>query len=225
MIEVTETDLINLDTDGSLTSLLGDNDLAQKIENGSIDTEAIQALNLSIPQLAVRVEDLVLHPPLTKLPGNLTLGISLENVFDDIAQKLDDSAKETLENLDRQLQELEDIGLTESSDNELSRDIISGLISGSFNDLTEQLENISVPEGGSPNVIIGGKSAWRALIDIHFCPIHGPSVVIEGSTSVFINGFPASRMLDELIEFGGSTNLLIQGEPTVIIGNSTILPE
>lgn len=219
IIEVTEAELIDLDTDGSLASLLGDDNLAQQIENGSIDTEAIQALNLSIPQLAVRVEDLVLHPPLTKLPGILTLGMSLETGLDDIAQKLDDSAKEALENLDRQLQELEDIGLTESSDNELSRDVISGLISGSFSGLTEQLENISVPEGGSPDVIIGGKSAWRALIDIHVCPIHGPSVVLEGSTSVFINGFPATRILDELVEFGGSINLLIQGSPTVIIGD------
>lgn len=62
---------------------------------------------------------------------------------------------------------------------------------------------------GSPNVLIGGQPAWRALADLHICPQivpgptlipHGVGVVQPGSQSVFINGLPAARMGDTITE-------------------------
>jgi uncharacterized Zn-binding protein involved in type VI secretion len=63
--------------------------------------------------------------------------------------------------------------------------------------------------------------------DIHMCvsaipiplpPPHGPGVVIDGSTGVFINNLPACRMGDTILEAFGPTNKIIKGEMTVIIG-------
>lgn len=79
------------------------------------------------------------------------------------------------------------------------------------------------PLGGSKNVIIGGMPAWRAIIDIHTCVLsdgpkpHVGGVVDMGSTTVFINNFPAARMGDKIIEVG-PTNLIITGKFNVIIG-------
>jgi uncharacterized Zn-binding protein involved in type VI secretion len=63
--------------------------------------------------------------------------------------------------------------------------------------------------------------------DIHVCvsaipvplpPPHGPGVVIDGSTGVFINNLPACRMGDTILEAFGPPNKIIKGEMTVIIG-------
>lgn len=79
------------------------------------------------------------------------------------------------------------------------------------------------PGPGSSNVIIGGMPAWRAVTDSHACPLttpnpHGSGIVLTGSTTVFINGFPAARMGDSIVEAGGSSNSIIMGDFTVIIG-------
>src|SRR6476619_891005 len=80
-----------------------------------------------------------------------------------------------------------------------------------------------LPGPGSVNVFIGGKPAWRALADSHTCPLvdvlkpHLGGVVIKCSTTVIINGFPAARMGDLVIEAGAS-NPIASGETTVIIG-------
>jgi len=69
------------------------------------------------------------------------------------------------------------------------------------------------PGLGSPNVIIGGQPAWRAVIDTHICPLseglqpHVGGVVIQGSAKVFINGFPAARQGDMLIEVGPTDSI------------------
>jgi len=84
------------------------------------------------------------------------------------------------------------------------------------------------PGLGSPNVLIGKRSAWRAVIDMHTCPLSdpGPSpsgiphvggVVTSGSTTVFINNSPAVRQGDMVQEATG-TNMILEGEPTVMIG-------
>ena len=79
------------------------------------------------------------------------------------------------------------------------------------------------PGMGSPTVFIGGRPAWRALTDVHVCPLsNGPQphvggVVMKGSTSVFINGFPAARQGDQITEAGGPNAILV-GELTVMIG-------
>lgn len=60
--------------------------------------------------------------------------------------------------------------------------------------------------------------------DIHNCatplpsPPHGPGVVINGSTTVLINGLPACRMGDTIIEALGPPNKIVGGCSTVVIG-------
>lgn len=80
-----------------------------------------------------------------------------------------------------------------------------------------------VPGIGSVNVLIGGKPAWRAGVDVHVCPLvdgvkpHVGGVVAVGSTSVLINGLPAARQGDLVVE-AGAPNAILLGEPTVLIG-------
>jgi len=60
--------------------------------------------------------------------------------------------------------------------------------------------------------------------DLHTCatplpiPPHGPGVVIDGSATVRINGFPACRAGDTIVEAVGPPNKIAGGEPTVMIG-------
>jgi uncharacterized Zn-binding protein involved in type VI secretion len=80
------------------------------------------------------------------------------------------------------------------------------------------------PGPGSPNVLIGGKPAWRALVDFHACPLvsgtvpHVGGVVASGgSASVLINNMPAARQGDTIVE-SGAPNSVTFGELTVLIG-------
>ena len=67
-------------------------------------------------------------------------------------------------------------------------------------------------------------SAAAGAADIHVCatplpiPPHGPGVVVDGSQSVMINGLPACRMGDTIVEALGPPNKIAMGCPTVIIG-------
>jgi uncharacterized Zn-binding protein involved in type VI secretion len=67
-------------------------------------------------------------------------------------------------------------------------------------------------------------SSSAAGADIHACttllppPPHGPGVVIDGSTTVLINGLPACRQGDTILEAVGPPDKIVMGEPTVIIG-------
>ena len=60
--------------------------------------------------------------------------------------------------------------------------------------------------------------------DIHACetplpvPPHGPGLVIDGSPTVLINGLPACRMGDTILEALGPPNTIAMGLPTCIIG-------
>ena len=60
--------------------------------------------------------------------------------------------------------------------------------------------------------------------DIHNCatplpvPPHGPGVVIDGSATVLINGLPACRVGDTIVEAVGPPNKITAGCFTVIIG-------
>jgi uncharacterized Zn-binding protein involved in type VI secretion len=82
------------------------------------------------------------------------------------------------------------------------------------------------PGPGSPNVLIGGMPAWRGLVDIHNCgtpsgptaPPHGPGTVIDGSSTVLINGSPACCMGCTIMEAVGPPNKIVGGCPTVLIG-------
>jgi len=76
---------------------------------------------------------------------------------------------------------------------------------------------------GSSNVLIGGKPAWRALADVHACPLvtgvvpHVGGTVAVGSSTVLINNMPAARQGDSIVE-SGPPNTIVGGEPTVLIG-------
>lgn len=64
-----------------------------------------------------------------------------------------------------------------------------------------------------------------ATVDIHTCstplpiPPHGPGVVIDGSTSVLINGLPACFMGNTVLEALGPPNKITMGCPNVLIGS------
>jgi uncharacterized Zn-binding protein involved in type VI secretion len=79
------------------------------------------------------------------------------------------------------------------------------------------------PGPGSVNVLIGGRPAWRIGSDFHACPLsdgpkpHVGGVVEAGSTSVMINGLPAARQGDRVVE-ASAPNAIAQGELTVLIG-------
>jgi uncharacterized Zn-binding protein involved in type VI secretion len=47
---------------------------------------------------------------------------------------------------------------------------------------------------------------------------HGIGVVVDGSKTVLINGLPACRMGDTIIETIGPPNKIAKGQPNVIIG-------
>ncbi len=60
--------------------------------------------------------------------------------------------------------------------------------------------------------------------DVQTCPVplpippHGPGLVLDGSTSVFIGGYAAARSGDPITEAVGPPNSIAAGEPTVVIG-------
>lgn len=76
---------------------------------------------------------------------------------------------------------------------------------------------------GSSNVLIGGMPAWRALADVHTCPLatgpvpHVGGITQPGSSTVFINDMPAARQGDTIVE-SGPPNSIAMGCPTVLIG-------
>jgi uncharacterized Zn-binding protein involved in type VI secretion len=67
-------------------------------------------------------------------------------------------------------------------------------------------------------------SGVGGMSDIHSCatplpiPPHGPGVVINGSTTVLINGLPACRQGDTILEAIGPANKITGGCFTVMIG-------
>jgi uncharacterized Zn-binding protein involved in type VI secretion len=69
-------------------------------------------------------------------------------------------------------------------------------------------------------------SAAAGAADIHVCatplplPPHGPGVIIDGSQTVLINGLPACRQGDTIIEAVGPPNKVAMGLPTVLIGDA-----
>lgn len=78
------------------------------------------------------------------------------------------------------------------------------------------------PGPGSPDVLIEGSPAWR-VTDFHSCPLatgpvpHVGGAVTMGSTSVLINGIPAARMGDTIVE-SGPPNTIVTGSQSVLIG-------
>lgn len=63
------------------------------------------------------------------------------------------------------------------------------------------------------------------VVDLHSCttppvppPIHGPGVVMGGSATVLINGLPACRVGDTVLEAFGPANKIAMGQVNVVIG-------
>lgn len=79
------------------------------------------------------------------------------------------------------------------------------------------------PGPGSETVMIAGMPAWRALSDAHTCPLvtgvvpHVGGVVSVASLTVLIEGLPAARMGDMVVE-AGPPNAIAVGCPNVMIG-------
>jgi uncharacterized Zn-binding protein involved in type VI secretion len=69
-------------------------------------------------------------------------------------------------------------------------------------------------------------SSMSGGADIHVCatplpiPPHGPGVIIDGSQTVLINGLPACRQGDTIVEAVGPPNKVAMGLPTVLIGDA-----
>jgi uncharacterized Zn-binding protein involved in type VI secretion len=90
-------------------------------------------------------------------------------------------------------------------------------------DLTSHGTPLS-PGLGSPSVSIGGQPAWRASVDVHSCPLsdgpkpHVGGVVVKGSGKVSINGMPAARQGDSIVE-SGQMNSISTGFSKVQIGD------
>jgi uncharacterized Zn-binding protein involved in type VI secretion len=73
---------------------------------------------------------------------------------------------------------------------------------------------------------IATMTAIGALADMHVCPVpvpippHGPGMVTQGSSSVFINKLPAARQGDKVMEACGGADPITMGCATVDIGDS-----
>ena len=67
-------------------------------------------------------------------------------------------------------------------------------------------------------------SSIAGMADQHVCatplpaPPHGPGVIVDGSQTVLINGLPACRMGDTVVEAVGPPNKVMMGLLTVLIG-------
>ncbi len=77
--------------------------------------------------------------------------------------------------------------------------------------------------GGNPTVLIGGRPAARAN-DFHSCPAvtgttpHVGGTICSGSASVLIGNMPAARMGDQAVCNAPSTDVIVSGETSVLIG-------
>jgi uncharacterized Zn-binding protein involved in type VI secretion len=69
-------------------------------------------------------------------------------------------------------------------------------------------------------------SGAAGAADIHVCatplplPPHGPGVVVDGSPTVLINGLPACRQGDTIVEAVGPSNKIAMGCMSVLIGDA-----
>ncbi|MFL9872634.1 PAAR domain-containing protein [Paraburkholderia megapolitana] len=72
---------------------------------------------------------------------------------------------------------------------------------------------------GSSNVFVNGKAAIRAHLSLGTCTDHSgpPQIVAQGSLTVYINGWPASRKEDKLT----CSAIINAGSPNVLVGGAT----
>ncbi|WP_338156721.1 PAAR domain-containing protein, partial [Xenorhabdus bovienii] len=82
--------------------------------------------------------------------------------------------------------------------------LASDAIAAASSAVTNFVDSFGSPDGmldsGSGNVMIEGKPAARATVDMAKCSKHpAPPLIAQGSESVFINGQPAARVGDKLV--------------------------
>ncbi len=88
----------------------------------------------------------------------------------------------------------------------------------------EQAAKAAASATMSSMISAAAASSPPGMADIHQCatplpvPPHGLGVVIDGSKTVLINGLPACRTGDTILEALGPTNKIVKGEMTVLIG-------
>lgn len=86
-------------------------------------------------------------------------------------------------------------------------------------------ELLKATEAAAMGAMIASMSGGASIhACVHISPIglppppHGPGVVIDGSQTVLINGLPACRMMDTILEGFGPPDKILVGCPTVIVG-------
>ncbi len=84
-------------------------------------------------------------------------------------------------------------------------------------------ESVKAAAAASMGTMIAGAAGGA---DIHACltplplPPHGPGVVVDGSQTVLINGLPACRQGDTIVEPVGPPDKIVLGLLTVLIGDA-----
>jgi uncharacterized Zn-binding protein involved in type VI secretion len=73
---------------------------------------------------------------------------------------------------------------------------------------------------GSPNVLVHGGKAWRAIRDEFDCPHHGPEKMPIGHTRVLVNNFQAGRVGDFLLGAGAPDQVI--GVNRVMLGEEPV---
>lgn len=85
-------------------------------------------------------------------------------------------------------------------------------------------ETLKAAEAAAMSAMIGSMSGGASIhACVHMAPVplpppHGPGVVIDGSQTVQVNGLPACRLGDTILEAFGPPDKIMMGCPTVIIG-------
>jgi len=82
----------------------------------------------------------------------------------------------------------------------------------------ETLKAAEAAAMGSMIAGAAGASDQHACTTVLPIPPHGSGVVVDGSQTVLINGLPACRQGDTIVEPIGPPNKISMGETTVIIG-------
>ena len=167
---------------------------------------------------AARTTDNVIHPlppVLTPGPGSLNVVIGFLPAWRGIggaaaaaiqsAKKISDAAIKVAE-----AATLAAAGTPAAPAAKLAEETAKTAAATTMGSMISGLAAVPSPSGGMP--------------DIHACltplpiPPHGPGVVVDGSKTVSINGLPACRMGDTIVEAVGPPNKIAKGEMTVIIG-------
>lgn len=86
-------------------------------------------------------------------------------------------------------------------------------------------ETLKATEAAAMSATMASASGGASIhMCVHAAPVpvpppHGPGLVIDGSPTVLINGLPACRLGDTILEAFGPPDKIIKGEVTVLIGN------